>query len=92
MKLALLALLLTVSAAGAHEAMQGWSYPFDCCSGQDCAPIDQSRVEEQQGGYLIDHKHFVRRTDARWSGDGRFHACFPNPNSLRCFFRPPNGA
>jgi hypothetical protein len=67
-------------------------YPVECCSGYDCAPIDAKRVGFSAGGYMVDGLHFVAQKDVRQSLDGEFHACFPQPNNLRCFFAPPNGS
>jgi hypothetical protein len=67
-------------------------YDAYCCSGQDCAPVDEKRVRIVTGGYLLDGKYFIPEKDARNSQDGDYHACFwPNPDTLRCFYRPPMG-
>jgi hypothetical protein len=96
MRLLLLTLLLSAFLFGceamAHEAHNGWSYPFECCGGHDCSSIDDKRVSYAPGGYLVDGLHFVAQKDVRQSPDGQFHACFPQPNNLRCFFAPPNGS
>ena len=67
-------------------------YPIECCSGYDCAPIDASRVQPLvAGGFMIDGSFYIPRAQVRDSMDGRYHACFPKPDNLRCFFAPPRG-
>jgi hypothetical protein len=73
-------------------AMAHSFYPVECCSGYDCNMIDAKRVSLASGGYMVDSKFFVPQKDVRKSEDGDFHACFPQPNNLRCFFAPPNGS
>lgn len=70
-------------------------YPPSCCSGDthtgDCAPLARARVEEVQGGYLVDGMFFVSRERARNSPDGQYHGCFPAGEAgpeLGCFWRP----
>lgn len=72
-----------VTPAAAHE----W-YEAACCSGHDCAPIAFSRVQVNSAGFLIDGKFSVPFKDVRRSMDGSYHACFPNPETLRCFYAP----
>ncbi|MCL4712154.1 MAG: hypothetical protein KJZ73_13005 [Pseudorhodoplanes sp.] len=91
LSLGVLALVAPVFAL-AHE----W-YPPDCCSGQDCAPIDDGRVTRTQAGdYLIDGRWMFPRDDdaqTRRSLSGRYHACFPRPDERpRCLFVPPEGS
>ena len=83
---------LMCTTALAHEAPSGWLYPVECCSGYDCAAINEKRVSAAVGGYLIDGVHFVAQQDVRQSKDGEYHACFPKPETLRCFFAPPQGS
>ena len=53
------AALAIASQAWGHEATNaagqplGWSYPWACCSGQDCAPIPASSVHETPDGYRV---------------------------------------
>lgn len=67
-------------------------YPVECCSGFDCAAIDEKRVSPAVGGYMVDSIHFVPQSEVRQSPDGEFHACFPTPQKLRCFWAPPQGS
>jgi hypothetical protein len=83
----MLAVFFSVPRAHAHS----W-YPMECCSGGDCAEIAPSRVKTSAAGYVIDGKFAVPYRDVRQSPDGRFHACFPTPEWLRCFFAPPPGS
>lgn len=78
--------------AKAHEAPRGWTYPHECCSERDCAPINSNRVWAlNTGGYVIDGKHHVASDRVRTAPDGIYHACFTVPGNLRCFFAPPKG-
>ena len=73
--------------AASHE----W-YPPLCCSGGDCAPLNPARVEElSAGGFLIDGRFYVPQWEVGPSLDGRYHACFPKPDSMKCFFAPVRG-
>lgn len=68
-------------------------YDTYCCSGQDCEPIADARVRIISGGYMIDARWFVPEAQARESPDGRYHLClWPNPDTLRCFYRPSMGS
>lgn len=84
---------LIVSFALAPMAHAHSWYDAYCCSGQDCTPIDAERVRIVTGGYLLDGKVFIPNDQARNSQDGDYHACFwPNPETLRCFYRPQMGS
>lgn len=72
----------------ARPALGHSFYPNECCSGRDCDAISKSRVSIVEGGYLLDNAYFIPELEARKSLDGRYHACFPNPQKLRCFFAP----
>lgn len=86
--LASLVCLVSVTPGFGHE----W-YPPNCCSGGDCAPIHDDRVKpDNTGGYIVDNKFKVARNEVKDSQDGRYHACFPKPDELRCFFAPPSGS
>jgi hypothetical protein len=87
----LLAATTMATAAAAHD----W-YPWDCCSGLDCAPVDAAevlpgaalRVRTRHGETVIP-PDFVRRP----SLDGRMHACMRpaeqgHPVPI-CLFVPP---
>lgn len=86
------AVQLFVSKALGHTAESGWAYPIECCSGTDCAEIADSRVTTSPAGYVIDGKFVVPQSQVRQSPDGKYHACFPNPERLQCFFAPPAGS
>lgn len=100
--LAILAGIIVVLIAGftlasiwpvrAHEAMAGWQYPISCCANYDCAEIGPERVKEAAGGYLVDGQFHVPHSEVKHSPDGRYHACFPKPDFLKCLFVPPNGS
>lgn len=68
-------------------------YDAYCCSGQDCEPISETRVKIVPGGYLLDDRFFIKEAEARQAQDGNYHACFwPNPDTLRCFYKPAVGS
>lgn len=83
---------LLIRPAGAHDTGKGWAYPWECCSDKDCEEISATRARPVQGGYLIDGKHHVPQDQVRHSPDGRYHACFPQPDVLKCFWAPPSGS
>lgn len=84
--IALVWLVVFIAKGRAHS----W-YPPHCCSGNDCAPLHPSRVWAlKDGSYVVDGRFRVHAADARDSQDGRYHACFPQKDNLRCFFRPPS--
>ena len=89
----LLVLVIAFVMIAAPPARGHSFYDPYCCSGQDCEPIDDKRVKLVEGGYLLDDAHFIAEKDARQAPDGNYHACFwPNPETLRCFYRPSLGS
>ena len=91
-------LVLLATPAGAqqsHMASGHW-YPLDCCSGQDCSPVERAevlpngelRVTSKQGAAVIP-KNFPRRH----SEDHQMHVCMrPGAGGamrLLCVFLPP---
>jgi hypothetical protein len=102
-----------ILAAGAtktrsHEAASGWDYPFECCSGADCARIDPEAVVERPSGYIVTiapGHHPIWATErrkplvleipyqkARLSPDGHWHLCINDAGELLCFFSPVGGS
>ena len=72
-------------------------------TGGDCEAIPSSDVTIGPRGYLVfihpgdhhlatrSHQFFIPYGKELPSGDLQFHIClYPNENSLRCFFAPPN--
>ncbi|MCB1460886.1 MAG: hypothetical protein KDJ90_00305 [Nitratireductor sp.] len=49
-----LSALVAGSHSRAHDAPSGWSYPQNCCSGQDCDEIPASAVTAIGDGYHIE--------------------------------------
>lgn len=88
-------LFLFMFSSIAHEEYTDLRHPRTnvlCCNERDCAPLDDSRVKEVNGGYQIDGKHFVPFKDVIPSWDGKFHGCFwPKLDDLRCFIAPQGG-
>lgn len=86
---------LNPGQAQAHDAASGWTYPYECCSDQDCRPIAESAVREGHDGYLIHSSgEVVVYSDARVrrSPDGVWHWCSnggrANGRTI-CLFVPP---
>lgn len=87
--LAVLVVALPLPAA-AHD----W-YPVQCCRGAefggDCDVLPASRVRVTPQGFIIDGKFTKTFSETQWSPDGLYHACFPTPDRLVCFFAPQGG-
>lgn len=71
----------------------GW-YPWECCSNEDCAPVEKMemvpegrRVTTRHGTVLVPVSHPVKA-----SQDSDFHACMRRGDSgemeLICWFEP----
>ena len=104
------AIMLSVAASGprAHQAASGWDYPFECCSGADCAQIGADAVQESQPGFVVTimpggHPMWpserreplvlsIPYQKARLSPDGRWHLCINDAGELLCFFSPVGGS
>lgn len=82
-----------VSAALAHEAYTGWTYPSSCCSDKDCSAIAATRVKVRPDGYWFDDYFLIPFSEARKSPDSDYHACKNNVllygNGKPCFWAPP---
>jgi hypothetical protein len=73
-------------------------YETSCCSGKDCAPVEDGVVTEGPNGVHVQGFGLMSPSDPRirWSRDDRDHLCvihgMPNTMSkLRCVYRRPNG-
>lgn len=78
----------------------GWTYPWSCCSGNDCKRVPTASVHETPGGYVVDGSkddapigyHDKRVKD---SPDGDYHWCAhqsgPDKDHTICLFRPVKG-
>ena len=83
---------LSHGGAQAHDALAGWSYPYECCCGRDCAEYPARWVEERADGFLLRSTGwFVPRAEARRSRDEFFHLCRPPTGGRGCFFVPDRG-
>src|SRR5262245_19113452 len=75
-----LILAITFGKARAHD----W-YPWECCSGLDCAPVE--RVEEREGVLHVTSRKGTAPIPAcmqmRRSEDGRMHVCM-RPDGQGC--------
>jgi hypothetical protein len=66
-----------VGKARGHEAISGWAYPSECCSGVDCYPINAAtEIAVEPVGYrILATGEFVPFEQAKVSGDGLWHRC-----------------
>ena len=85
--------LLLSTEAEAHTAPAGWSYDVACCSGHDCAAVEDGVVvEDPRTGYVTVHGQMLSPSDPRLrqSLDDRDHVC-KTPTKLNCVYRRPKG-
>lgn len=81
--------------AAAHDAPSGWSYPYSCCSMQDCRPVATKAISERPEGFVINVTGEVvpyRDARVRPSPDGEFHWCSVAGEAHSrtiCLFVPP---
>ncbi|WP_309084503.1 hypothetical protein [Chelativorans sp.] len=81
--------------ADAHEAKSGWSYPYACCSNNDCREVSADLVSERPEGYVIRTTgEVVAYSDKRVrdSPDGVYHWCSiagADTSRTICLFVPP---
>ncbi len=69
------AFLLSVAGVAAHQAPSGWAYGLECCSNQDCRPVEVDQVEDLGGGkWRFDGLTFEGK-QVKPSQDNRFHVC-----------------
>jgi hypothetical protein len=88
--------IATASLSGSrHGRAHDW-YPWECCSGLDCAPVLQVEVLPE-AGLRVTTRHGTALVPAslerRESPDGRMHACMrPDDAGAMlpiCLFVPP---
>ncbi|MFC3071507.1 hypothetical protein [Shinella pollutisoli] len=90
-----LVLAVPIQPARAHDAPSGWSYPFACCSNDDCRPVAETAVGEGPAGYVVRATgEVVPYADprVRASPDGDFHWCSVAGEATSrtiCLFVPP---
>lgn len=97
---------LAVDMAYPHDAMptaaqpKGWTYPYACCSGQDCREVKQGDgllVDEEADGFHVgtaSPREVVPFADAKVkpSPDGEYHWCSvagKDDGKTICLFVPP---
>jgi len=91
----LLPLLMMPAVGFAHEAKSGWTYPYACCSNNDCREVPASTISERPEGYVINPTgEVVAYTDRRVrdSPDGVYHWCSiagADTSRTICLFVPP---
>lgn len=95
MRWSLLFVLLSVSAAFAHESPMGWSYPTSCCSNRDCREVVPAFIKEGRLGYeIVPTGEIIGYSDKRLkdSPDQEFHWCSVSgldDSKTICLFVPP---
>jgi len=87
-------LVKACSQAHAHDAPSGWKYPFACCSGVDCRPVDKTWINMQPDGYHLPTGEVVPFSSSklRSSPDGLYHWCTKygkDDTDTNCLFVPP---
>ncbi|WP_136617033.1 MULTISPECIES: hypothetical protein [Mesorhizobium] len=87
-----------------HDALptaampQGWSYPWQCCSGLDCRQAKTGEIGERADGYHTPSGEVIPMTDKRirQSPDGEFHWCAHQgggeAGKTICLFVPGRGS
>jgi hypothetical protein len=77
MRKIVIAALLFATPAWGHEAVSGWAYPRECCSGLDCRPQACDMLEEIDGGRIrdIENGQTYSREMVRSSQDNKCHVC-----------------
>ncbi|WEX11898.1 hypothetical protein [Chelativorans sp. AA-79] len=91
----LISILILPSAGLAHDAKSGWTYPYACCSNNDCREVPASVISERPEGYVINTTgEVVAYSDrrVRQSPDGVYHWCsVAGADTTRtiCLFVPP---
>lgn len=81
---------------------KGWSYPWACCSNQDCRRLETGEIEETPKGYLIVKTgEVISYGDKRvkdvppGTGDNDYHWCAHQAGAdaghTICLFVPPKG-
>ena len=104
---ALAFVLAYAEPAPAHQAPSGWSYPWECCSGMDCAPVEADAVQTTPQGYFVTimpgtHPQWpasqtrpitflIPYAKGRASPDGHYHICFRPDGTLLCFYATVGG-
>lgn len=95
MRYILAALILCAMPAYAHEAPSGWSYPAECCSDRDCAPLAESETPKplDGGAWLLSTGEVVQKSKVKFSPDGLYHLCRGvSGGMIFCLFVPPQGS
>lgn len=93
--LVILGVLLSATYASAHSF-----YEYECCSDYDCAPLEETKIEEKDGGWTLwDGRHVPYRDKrVKPSPDGQFHLCEQKwePNTadrkILCLYAPIGGS
>lgn len=90
--------LVAVLPAAAHDAPKGWTYPWACCSNQDCQEVADKGISERPEGYVVALTgEVIPYADKRVkdSPDGEYHWCAHqaglDAGHTICLFVPPKG-
>ncbi|WEX11802.1 hypothetical protein PVE73_04700 [Chelativorans sp. AA-79] len=91
-------LAVLASKSLSHEAPTGWTYPYACCSSNDCRQVTSGPtglVREDGAGYRIASTgELIAQSDprVRHSPDGLYHWCSvagADDTRTICLFVPP---
>ena len=85
-----------IMAAHAHNAPEGWQYPYNCCAGQDCRPVTHTGILKEKGGgfWVTTTQEFIPygSPKIKVSPDSDLHWCSvggkPDGDTI-CIFAPP---
>lgn len=92
---ALLAYVLMLIPAPAHDAPAGWAYAPECCSNQDCRQVSDDAISSVPGGWRINATgEIFRQREVKPSQDGHFHRCSAMGKldaHTYCLYVPPMG-
>jgi hypothetical protein len=92
LKLVIIALALLITPAQSHDwyaGIRNSKTGVGCCGGDDCQPIDVSRITETEKDFIVDGRWHFPKEEAMPSIDGTYHACIWG-GKPRCFFYPMN--
>ncbi|MGE0290517.1 MAG: hypothetical protein AB7I42_29530 [Bradyrhizobium sp.] len=82
--LVVLAGLVILARAQAHDAPSGWAYPNSCCGGSDCAPLRAGDLEFTSQGWKVKLTgEVIPLAAAQPSGDRQNHRCRTEPDDPR---------
>ncbi len=72
-------------------------YPVECCSQQDCKPIDDPREVGESGDRYTYRGLSFSKAQTKTSPDGKYHVCVVQAHGsgashIRCMWKPFQGS